>query len=282
MLTLIIRRDLHHVILELRRVTVLTSNAGEPQESIDIGPGDQHIALSTRIDQQHQELSNRLEALGKLILNRERQDSSHPDQIPVPSEKAKNAQTLRLLTSHRVPCRSWCPCACHAKRKLKLTAPGMMENMLGKMFVGYSGLPVLNRSCDFIGCRDRQNATATMEYWFPWWFVSMNLKMYLTYLPRMGPQIRLSTIRRVPDDSQSITFAMQGNIDGLKYLFSQGSVSPRDVSDSRGFTLMRVSLFSAIINTLYLSSYKWALYGGMHNFETVQFLIDQGALVDEM
>ncbi|KAL8891263.1 MAG: hypothetical protein Q9215_001676 [Flavoplaca cf. flavocitrina] len=57
---------------------------------------------------------------------------------------------------------------------------------------------------------------------------------------------------------------MQGNIDGLKYLFSKGLAGQRDVSDSRGFTLMR-----------------WALYGGMHNYETVQFLIHQGAHVDD-
>lgn len=72
----------------------------------------------------------------------------------------------------------------------------------------------------------------------------MNLKLYLKILSNAGPQLQLSTTRRVPDTSQSITFAMQGNIEGLKYLFSQGLASPRDVSDSRGFSLMRVSLFA--------------------------------------
>lgn len=129
----------------------------------------------------------------------------------------------------------------------------MIESVVGKMFVGYSGFPVLNKPCDFRDCKDRQNATATMEYWFPWWSVSMNLKLHLMYLPRAGVQFQLSTTRRVPDDSPSITFAMQGNIDGLKYLFSQGLVGPRDVSDSRGYTLMRVSLLSTIVNTMYLS-----------------------------
>jgi ankyrin repeat protein len=57
---------------------------------------------------------------------------------------------------------------------------------------------------------------------------------------------------------------MEGNIEGLKHLFSQGLAGPRDVSDSRGYTLMR-----------------WALYGGMHNYETVRFLISEGAVVDE-
>ena len=250
MLTFILRRDLHHVILELRRVTVLTSVSEQIQEPITQGPSDHQLALSTRMDQQHQDLTDRLDALGKQLLNGQLQDSSRRDQISKSSEKGTINQTLRILASHRIPCRSWCPCACHAKRELRLTAPGMMESVLGKMFVGYSGFPVLNKPCDFRGCRDRQNATATVEYWFPWWFLAMNSKLCLTYLPRTGPQFQLSTTRRIPDDSQSIVFAMQGNIDGLKYLFSQGLVSPRDVSDSRGFTLMRVRSVSTLASIL--------------------------------
>ena len=203
MLTFILRRDLHHVILELRRVTVLTSISEQTQESINQGPSDHQLALSTRMGQQHQDLSDRLDAVRNLIPNGQLQDSSRRDQISIPSEKGTNTQTLRILTSYRIPCRSWCPCACHLKRKFNLTAPGMMESVVGKMFMGYSGLPVLNKPCDFRGCRDRQNATATIEYWFPWWFVSMNSKLCLTYLPRTGPQFQLSTTRRIPDDSQS-------------------------------------------------------------------------------
>ncbi|KAK4095689.1 ankyrin [Parathielavia hyrcaniae] len=59
--------------------------------------------------------------------------------------------------------------------------------------------------------------------------------------------------RTVPDTSPSIAFALKGNIDGLKNLFSRGLASPRD----------------------------WALYGGMHQYRTVQFLMTQGAYVDD-
>ena len=220
------------------------------QQSISQGPNDHHLAFSTRMDQQYKDLSDRFDALGRLILNGRLQGSSRHNQISIPSEKGIDTQTLRVFTSHRIPCRNWCPCSCHAKRKLKAKAPGMIESVLGRIFVGYSGLPVLNKPCDFRVCRDRGNATATVEYWFPWWFVSMNLRLDLTYLPRTGPQFQLSTTRRVPDDSQSISFAMQGNIDGLRYLFSQGLAGPRDVSDSRGFTLMRVSSLPTVANTL--------------------------------
>lgn len=55
-----------------------------------------------------------------------------------------------------------------------------------------------------------------------------------------GLQLQLTMQCRVPDTAQSITFALKGNIDGLKDLFSRGLASPRDVSESRGFSLMRV------------------------------------------
>lgn len=212
------------------------------RESVDQGPSKHHLALTTRMEQQHHDLSSRLDALGRLINSGQLPDYSHSGQMSKSPEAGIDSQALRVFASHRVPCRSWCPCACHTSQKLKLTAPGMMESVLGKMFVGYSGLPVLNKPCDFRVCRDRQKANATMEYWFPWWFVSINVKLHLMYMPRSGPQIQLSTTRRIPDDSQSITFAMQGNIDGLRYLFNRKLAGPRDVSDSRGFTLMRVGL----------------------------------------
>ncbi|MCJ1379040.1 hypothetical protein MMC17_002139 [Xylographa soralifera] len=79
-----------------------------------------------------------------------------------------------------------------------------------------------------------------------------------------GPQLQLPTQIKVSDTAQSIRFAMEGDIDGLKYLFSRGLASPRDVSNSRGFSLI-----------------MWALYGGMRNYKTVKFLLSSGAFVDE-
>lgn len=161
-------------------------------------------------------------------------------------------------------CRHWCPCRCHRKQKLSFKAPGVVEAMMGKLFFGYSGLPFLKQQCDFRGCQDQRRAVATIEYRFPSWLLSTNAKLHFKYVPNAGPEYQLSAIRRVADDSQSITLAMQGDIEGLKHLFAKGLAGPRDVSSSRGYTLVR-----------------WALYGGMHNHQTVQFLIGQGAKVDE-
>ena len=251
-LTFNLRRDLHNVILELRRVTLPTSMTERTQRLNNPVPNDRHPAKRSPVDTQYLDLSHRLDTLGESILNGHMQNSYRRDETSITSEKGRDDQTLRVFASHRIPCRSWCPCACHAKRKMKSKAPGMVESVLGRMFIGYSGLSVFNKSCDFRACRDRQNATATVEYWFPWWFVSMNMRLQFTYLPRTGPQFQLSTSRRVADNSQSINFAMKGDIDGLKYLFSQGLAGPRDVSDSRGYTLMRVSVCSKVMIGYYL------------------------------
>lgn len=58
--------------------------------------------------------------------------------------------------------------------------------------------------------------------------------------PRSQPQLMGQLI--VPDTAQSIQFAIKGDISGLNYLFSQGLASPRDVSTSRGFSLLRVGV----------------------------------------
>ena len=57
-----------------------------------------------------------------------------------------------------------------------------------------------------------------------------------------GPQFQLPMQNMVPDTALSIQLAMNGDIDGLKFLFSQGFASPRDVSCSRGYNLVRVSV----------------------------------------
>jgi hypothetical protein len=57
-----------------------------------------------------------------------------------------------------------------------------------------------------------------------------------------GPQFQLTLPVFVPDTARSINFAMNGNIDGLKYLFTLGLASPNDTSCSRGFSLLRVGL----------------------------------------
>jgi len=236
------RSDIQRIFLELRQVNILTTSSSATQKSITQSFHDH----TDHMDQQYEGLTKRLDALGQLVLSGQQIAAQGSGAPPMPSDHEGNevakASSLRVLISQRTPCRDWCPCSCHVKQSKKMTVPGIMESLLGTMFVGYTGIPVLGKPCDFRGCTHHQSLAATIEYWFPWWFVSKNLKVQFSYLPNIGPQLQLATMRRVTDTALSVTYATQGNIDGLKTLFSEGLASPRDVSNSRGFTLLRVRL----------------------------------------
>lgn len=191
------------------------------------------------MDQKFDELSSRLDEFGRFALA-----ESDPILPPADNREAEQppskTESLRVVINQHAPCQNWCPCDCHAKQRRKKTVPGIMESLLGTMFVGYSGMPILNKPCDFRGCRHQQQTSASIEYWFPWWLVSKNIKLQFKYLPNAGPQLQLATLRRVPDTALSVAYARQGNIDGLRLLFNDGLACPRDISDTRGFSLVRV------------------------------------------
>ena len=44
-----------------------------------------------------------------------------------------------------------------------------------------------------------------------------------------------------PDSASFVTLALEGDIEGLKDLFARGLASPRDVSATRGYPILRVS-----------------------------------------
>ena len=118
-----------------------------------------------------------------------------------------------------------------------------MDRMLGQLFVGYAGLPLLSPPCDLHTCDKSQAPHLNVEYWFPLAFCwSTIVQLQIAYQPNSGPQIALNTLRRVPDSAQCVSYALEGNIEGLKGLFKRGLACPRDVSSTRGYSILRVGL----------------------------------------
>lgn len=163
------------------------------------------------------------------------------------------------VTPSNITCRGVCHCSCHARKSS--SSPALLSNLLGRLFVGYAGLPVLSQNCDTGDCKSSQSSKVSVEYWFPASFWSSIVRVDLSYHHHLGPSLQLRTLRRVPDTAQCINYALDGNIDGLKFLFNQGLASPRDISPTRGYSILR-----------------WALYG--KQYETCKFLIQAGADVD--
>ena len=165
------------------------------------------------------------------------------DGFPMDAEKSTLASQvvgIRVKKNVGPSCRPGCLCNCHIERKSNTS--GHFDRVVGRLFVGYSGLPLLNSSCDSATCQRSQTPYISAEYWFPLGFCwSQIIRLELGYQPNIGPQWQLNTLRRVTDSAQCVKYALGGNIDGLKSLFQQGMASPKDVSSTRGYSLLRVS-----------------------------------------
>lgn len=218
-----------------------------------------------RVEELLQEQSQRMQqnqymqircAYGTHTSARERVPKQSMRTLPASSRQSDFG--IRVTPSHTA-CQMSCPCSCHIQTRS--SSPALLGNLLGRLFVGYAGLPVLGRRCDAVDCKGILSSTVSLEYWFPANFWSNIVRMELSYHQTMGPSLQLRTLRRVPDTAQCINFALDGNIDGLKFLFSQGLASPRDITTTRGYSILR-----------------WALYG--KQYETCKFLIQAGADID--
>lgn len=167
------------------------------------------------------------------------------------ASKAHDSQAVSMRVSQYAACRPGCQCACH--RPSRASTPGLLDRVIGRVFMNYAGLPLRGRECDTNSCEKAQSLAISFEYWFPMsvlWSQIVQLKV--AYQPNVGPQFELRSLRRVPDSAQCINFALNGNIEGLKGLFRRGLASPRDVSNTRGYSVLRVSFEPVLCGCWYL------------------------------
>ncbi|TVY81515.1 Ankyrin repeat, PH and SEC7 domain containing protein secG [Lachnellula suecica] len=236
----------HHQVMEERMTEVLNERISKVDEMIRSQAEQPRSDQETKIGPSNQVSCRNRESLG-----------SHDTQSQQPAySKGVGIHVSRLTSS----CGKTCSCICHVPHRSR--TPTFVDRVLGQLFIGYVGLPVLGPKCDKSECEQDQNTAVSMEYWFPLGFCwSQIVRLQLSYHSNMGPQFNLTTMRRVADNARCVDFAMNGNIDGLKDLFKKGLASPWDVSSTRGYTIAR-----------------WAVFA--RQYKTVRFLVQQGADVD--
>ena len=171
-----------------------------------------------------------------------RRRSSHAkERQRIEREKQEGVgEGIGIHVTSYTACDPGCVCACHLQTRA--TTPSFIDRVFGQVFFGYAGLPIIGRKCNTNTCKKSQAPCINLEYWFPLGFVwSQIIRLRLIFEPNVGPQFELSSLRRVPDSAQCVNYALNGNIDGLKDLFIRRLASPRDVSSTRGYSVLRVS-----------------------------------------
>ena len=134
--------------------------------------------------------------------------------------------------------RKYCSCSCHSSSRLK--SPQLLEQFIGLLFVGYTGLPILRPYCTEATCNRNSKSRISFSYCFPRWFLQRALSLALISNPRAGPDFNLKTIRPVDRSADVFAFSLSGNIEGLKHLFEDRSASPLDIAYEGGYTLLHV------------------------------------------
>ena len=240
------------VQLELQSVSVVTDNVSRQQTTF-------HDEVNRKLQQNlasHVHIQQRLDTMQQIMTDNFLRLQTNinaeigPNFVPVSAQrdnttrmanKVPHIRGIAIRASHHtgIFCNNLCPCACHRRQELR--TPDFVRPILGHLFIGYSGLPGLQSPCDNGRCKRMRSTAIMVEYWFPLWLLAQIVQLVFALHPVSGPQLQLRTLRRIPDSAQCISFALNGNIEGIKSLFSRGLASVNDISQSRDFTILRVS-----------------------------------------
>ena len=161
------------------------------------------------------------------------------------SNKVGNWSSIGIRAEARnlSECSETCKCSCHRRRRL--SSPRLLDGLLGTLFIGYSGAPLLSQHCDQVSCQGRRSSTTSLVYTFPRWFVvSRMLQLKAKVTAMYGPEVSLRFNRVVNGKALVFHYATTGDVSKMKQLFEQGRASPSDVRYDSGWTPFHVSLIA--------------------------------------
>ena len=256
--------------LEVQEITAITTQSSAQATQEHLAMSKVFLSIMTGVDERVARVEELLHTQSRLLQNRQFTQVGSSYHAPVRPKSPTTPSKLEKATAPATPqnsigirvrpyittCQTSCPCSCHAPQRS--ATPGILNSILGRLFIGYSGFPVLNPKCDNGECSGTHDKQVTAEYWFPTGVWSGIVRMQAVMSLNGGPSLSLDVLRRIPDSSTSVDFAQKGDIKGLQHLFRDGLASPRDISASRGYSLLR-----------------WALYA--KQYEAVEFLVHAGA-----
>ena len=131
-----------------------------------------------------------------------------------------------------------CSCPCHSKTNLR--TPQLLQQLAGRLFLGYTGTPCFRTKC-LPECSQGESTTFNMTYFFPKWFFEKAISISVTEGILGTPNLNIKIRRLVPEVSQVFALSRYGDVEGLKTLFMQKQASPDDVHIRGGWTALHVS-----------------------------------------
>lgn len=128
---------------------------------------------------------------------------------------------------------SSCHCLCHETKHGR--SPRSLDRLLGILFCGYCGVPIVRKRCDVVSCRRRRGLRFGMSYYFPAWFVEKRIELTFHSMLLGGPQISIKVASIVSNGALLFKYTHNKDILGIQSLFSQGLAAPSDAGHLDGF-----------------------------------------------
>jgi len=157
----------------------------------------------------------------------------------LPQYRPISPPTVQVRTSVQQNCSPLCMCICH--RESRLRTPDWINSIIGKLFLGYSGVPLIgSQRCTEIACCGNGTSLLKIDYYFPLWFLQRMITFRRQNSLLEENQISVRTPRVIPLTNQIFNFCYSGDVDAVRSLFTRKLASPFDVS-TYGYTPLMVS-----------------------------------------
>ena len=157
-------------------------------------------------------------------------------------ERALGNRTLFISSTIQrscFACTKSCRCRCH--RTATWASPYFLSSVLGRLFTGYTGLPILAQACDEAGCQRSFAPFMSLQYCFPRWFAWRMLQIHLHLPYHGGIEQSLRVSRVVWNGSEIFIKTLVGDVEGVKTLLTTRQHSPFDVDETLNYTTLAVS-----------------------------------------
>ena len=216
--------------LTIEEIYIITSQRQETENLRQQQHDQSHSQILHRILSNQSELRNLLQA---------RPVPSETTQLPVDAVRSQDVISIKALVpdDQKLRCPLSCKCTCHARHCFN--SHKSISNIVGLLFVGYSGCPRL-RDCTKGNCRARSSCGLRVDYLFPPWLLAAAISVTVANSIYGDVQISLTSRNIVPSLAEVFRLSTLDDIEGLQCLFEIKLASPND-SVLMGATPIRVS-----------------------------------------
>ena len=167
----------------------------------------------------------------------------HAWSISPESQGDATIATLQFQQRTLEICEDSCDCICHLRDRSWWRSPLILKNVVGFLFLGYSGLAFLKPTCSSTGCRSHSSRVFKATYCVPRWLLAKAVHMATRMTPYGDPLFILTVQTRTDEFAPNSIYhlAQRNNIKGIDDMLEKRMASPNDADRRTGFTSLHVS-----------------------------------------